>query len=367
MYHTPYIHTHLPYHTPYSSQQLLPHRDDDLYSDPSHQHPRPPNLLFRLAQSLTTTYIGYRSAESGTFSCQCGLKMFTTAMNCCAAICDVFSADRLSNGGSFGMACFLIWLTFGFVMDCILFTMFSFVVFCFCWCQWHQHCRSTHVDEDAHRPEQVELLNKDWADEERAYYDTSLAASRPSYPTTTDFERCARRAQREVEQAPPQPPPSVPPHSGDYYRIFHVDRISQVQHGATLTLHFTPDFDGRGYKLSGHDIDGHTVIEDGHVNYDGTAWWRERTVTKDVKSIVLSRGKFDFVKREFYGTWLESSMKQAAYITFAAVEPPPAAAATTWTVAPSQDSGMCDSREVPVATVVQVLDGDDGSGMPKDF
>jgi hypothetical protein len=140
-----------------------------------------------------------------------------------------------------------------------------------------------------------------------------------------DFEHCARRAQDEVEgssisiDANPKSP-SCTPFSGSYATSY-IDRATGVQHDATLQIYFSPDFYGRGYKLSGqgHDIDGPTVIEEGHVNHNGTAWWKERTISGDVGLKVVSRGTFDFSHGTFQGTWLANSGDQGAYIHFRAL------------------------------------------------
>ena len=111
----------------------------------------------------------------------------------------------------------------------------------------------------------------------------------------------------------------------DLFTILHPLSDQPSTTRCNLTLNFTPDFHGRFYKLSeeGHEIDENIVIEDGHVNYDGAAWWRERTITEDIALIALSRGIFDFSERKFNGSWLVSTMEHAAYITFEAVEPSP--------------------------------------------
>jgi len=134
----------------------------------------------------------------------------------------------------------------------------------------------------------------------------------------------ARLAKEQVEHNARGPRQLASPHSG-LYSTSYVDRQSGVRHSATLNLHFTPDFSGRGYKLSGEgsDIDGDTVIEDGFCSHDGTAYWRERVVTKDVGLIVLSKGKFDFSRRNFQGTWLASSMEEGSYIVFEAIDVAP--------------------------------------------
>lgn len=141
----------------------------------------------------------------------------------------------------------------------------------------------------------------------------------------TDFEHCARRAKQEVEGSSfsiddNHKSPSCTPFSGSYATSY-VDRTTGVQHDATLQIFFSPDFYGRGYKLSGqgHDIDGPTVIEEGHVNYNGTAWWNERTISGDVGLKVVSRGTFDFSQGTFQGTWLANSGEQGAYIQFRAL------------------------------------------------
>lgn len=163
----------------------------------------------------------------------------------------------------------------------------------------------------------------------------ALVSSQPndsSYGSNTNravsmrrFEDYVEKVKEEVEQAwSEHSSPLVGPHSGTYATSY-VDRTTQVQWNATLNIYFTRDFTGRGYRLSGdgQDVDGITVIEDGYCNYDGTAWWKERTVTRDLGLQVVSRGKFDFATRTFRGNWLANSGEGAAYITFKAVEPAP--------------------------------------------
>merc|ERR1740124_507495 len=71
----------------------------------------------------------------------------------------------------------------------------------------------------------------------------------------------------------------VQPFSGQYILSF-IDPESRVTHNGSISIFFTPDNRGLGFKLNGQgsDIDGSTVIEDGHVNHDGMAWWRERNI-----------------------------------------------------------------------------------------
>ena len=181
------------------------------------------------------------------------------------------------------------------------------------------------------------------------HYNTFHQSSPPlsAYDRNPEFEECARRAKSEVENAPTTTEQqSVQPYSG-LYKTSYVDRTTGTHHEATLNLHFTPDFHGRGYKISGegNDIDGNTVIEDGHANPNGMAWWRERTVTKDVGLIVLSRGKFDFSQRSFKGSWIASTMEQAAYIIFEAAD---------------NNDGMYNDV-IPEATAVQVFSDQDTS------
>jgi hypothetical protein len=47
-------------------------------------------------------------------------------------------------------------------------------------------------------------------------------------------------------------------------------------------------------QRSGIDSDGCTTTTEGHVNYDGLAWWKDTNKTGDVDMLVLSMGKFDF-------------------------------------------------------------------------
>jgi hypothetical protein len=166
-----------------------------------------------------------------------------------------------------------------------------------------------------------------------------------------DFEECARRAKQEVESLSKEQPfgQGPPPFSGQYSTSY-VDRTTGVPHDAMLNLNLTSDFRGQGFKLSGegYDIDGKTVIEDGHANYDGTAWWKERTVTRDLGLRVLSRGKFDFVRRTFNGTWMANTMEHGAYMTFQAADSV-AVVAVAQPLAPPGGS-------IPVVSDAQIVD-----------
>ena len=129
------------------------------------------------------------------------------------------------------------------------------------------------------------------------------------------FEEQAMRAKEEVESCSTYGGqfPSVSPHSGEYstsYTDLGVHRTT------TLRLYFTDS--GNGFKLSGEgqDIDGTTEIEDGRANYDGNAWWREKTKSGDVGLQVLSRGKFNFQGKTFEGTWFSSTLAYGAYSSF---------------------------------------------------
>jgi len=133
------------------------------------------------------------------------------------------------------------------------------------------------------------------------------------------FDENVQRAKLEIETSrtmhPTISPPSTTPYSGEYITSY-VD--GGVAHSATLTIQFTDLHNNTGYKLSGRgkDVDGTTLIEDGHANYDGTVWWRERTVTGDVGLQILSRGKFDFSKSTLDGTWFASSGQGGSYLAF---------------------------------------------------
>jgi hypothetical protein len=176
----------------------------------------------------------------------------------------------------------------------------------------------------------------------------------------SEFEDCARRAKQEVESSSSSTIQKNPlmqePYSGQYSTSF-VDRRTGVQHNATLNLSFTPDFHGRGFKISGEgdDADGKTVIEDGHVNYDGTAWWRERTIAGDVGLKVLSRGTFDFAQRTFNGTWLANTMEHGSYITFQA---------TSLQVTNPQPSAPSADNQIPLVSASHVLASSSGGTVP---
>ena len=110
------------------------------------------------------------------------------------------------------------------------------------------------------------------------------------------------------------------PHSGEYTTEY-VDR--GITRSGTLTLEFS-DNDMNGYTISGKgsDVDGETVIEDGHANYDGMAWWVERNMTGDVGMQVLSTGTFDFDAHTFQGDWHSSTGVRGAFKSFCAKDAP---------------------------------------------
>jgi len=112
---------------------------------------------------------------------------------------------------------------------------------------------------------------------------------------------------------------SIQPFSGQYTTSF-VDPESGKHHNASISIFFTPDPRGNGYRINGQgsDIDGNTVIEDGFANYDGSAWWIERNITGDLTLEVLSRGTFNFHQHKFEGTWLANTMLGGPYLSFAA-------------------------------------------------
>lgn len=139
------------------------------------------------------------------------------------------------------------------------------------------------------------------------------------------FEQHVQEAKREVENSSAgafqnQYHNQMQPFSGQYTLSF-MDPESGVMHNASISIFFTPDNRGLGFKLNGQgsDVDGSTVIEDGHVNHDGLSWWRERNITGDVGLQVLSRGRFNFQNRTFQGTWLASTMLNGPYYSFSAI------------------------------------------------
>jgi len=106
------------------------------------------------------------------------------------------------------------------------------------------------------------------------------------------------------------------PHSGEYGTTY-ID--GNDSHNAILHLKFSDV--GSGYKIlgEGSDIDGVTEIQDGFANYQGMAWWKELTIAGDVGLEILSKGKFDFVKRTFIGSWHSNSARSGMYTQFKAI------------------------------------------------
>jgi len=63
------------------------------------------------------------------------------------------------------------------------------------------------------------------------------------------------------------------------------------------------------------------VITEGHANYDGMVWWKEKCVTSNVGMQVLSTGKFAIAERAFaVGEWLNSDKADGTYASFLAKE-----------------------------------------------
>jgi hypothetical protein len=137
------------------------------------------------------------------------------------------------------------------------------------------------------------------------------------------FEEAVNNAKADVEQKR-QATLSyerILPHSGEYTTQY-LNRGTEHNGSITLTFHYkgSPD----GYVLSGNgiDADGCTTITEGYANYDGTAWWKEKTTTGDVGMQVLSTGKFDFVEHSFTGEWYSDTNTKGTYIFFSAKDPP---------------------------------------------
>jgi len=137
-----------------------------------------------------------------------------------------------------------------------------------------------------------------------------------------DFEARVQEVKREVENDSriTQQSQVNEPFSGQYTASFH-DPKTGVMHNVSIGMLFTPDIRGRGFKISGQgsDIDGMTVIEDGHANYDGTAWWREQTIKGNTGLKVLSRGEFNFQQSTFQGIWLANTTLTGPYNSFSAI------------------------------------------------
>lgn len=143
-----------------------------------------------------------------------------------------------------------------------------------------------------------------------------------------EFEEAVSKAKADVEQKSRATLSyeRLTPHSGEYTTEY-VDR--GTTRTGTITLTFN-DESSDGYILSGNgvDCDGESIITEGQANYDGTAFWKEKTKTGDVGMQVLSTGKFDFKARTFIGEWHSSTGIKGTYTSFSAKEEPPATTPT---------------------------------------
>lgn len=143
------------------------------------------------------------------------------------------------------------------------------------------------------------------------------------------FEEAVNNAKTDVEQKS-QATLSYErtlPHSGEY-TVEYLDRGTKRNGSITLSFH---DKGSDGYNISGSgiDSDGCTTITEGHANYDGTAWWKEKNTTGDVGMLVLTTGKFDFVGHSFTGEWYSSTDNEGSYTSFSAKDPPAIVSAPT--------------------------------------
>merc|ERR1712003_130164 len=125
----------------------------------------------------------------------------------------------------------------------------------------------------------------------------------------------------------------IEPYSGRYLISIHDEEQNQV-YDYTITLNFTLNSKEQGHSITGSKVSagGGTTIEKGFVNKNGEAWWHEKTFVKnnsndeewwDDKTLkgsleILSKGKFDFEKGTFEGTWLTNTKKYGRYQTFIA-------------------------------------------------
>ena len=139
----------------------------------------------------------------------------------------------------------------------------------------------------------------------------------------TSVEQEVDSLRKNSDQAPNHTATAVPivkPFSGEY-------DASYIERGETrsvnIELIFTPIHGNgkteRGYfRISGNGKDPYaeTKIEKGIANMDGTAWWVEETVSGKIGIKVISRGKFDFTKHTFKGTWYSDTAKKGRYSYF---------------------------------------------------
>ena len=130
------------------------------------------------------------------------------------------------------------------------------------------------------------------------------------------------------------------PHSGEYSTEY-LDRGTKRNGSITLSFHDKGSSDGYILSGSGIDADGCTTITEGHVNYNGTAWWKEKNTTGDVGMLVLSTGKFDFVGHAFTGEWYSSTNIKGTYTSFSAKDPPVSA--------PTESDTSDEGKDVNVA------------------
>ena len=106
------------------------------------------------------------------------------------------------------------------------------------------------------------------------------------------------------------------PQSGTYI-VTYMDRGKTCDGEVTLT--FKESDNGKGYMITGtsNDDDGHAVIDEGYVSFDGMkAWWKDRSVTGNIGMMVLNEGSFNFKTNTFMGKWVSSLGTEGHFTRF---------------------------------------------------
>jgi hypothetical protein len=116
------------------------------------------------------------------------------------------------------------------------------------------------------------------------------------------FEEAVRKAKSNIQQqsrAALSHEQTTVPYSEEYLTKL---LCGNTKRNGSITVVFH-DWSSDGYILSGKriDNDGWTIITEGHANYYGMAWWKDKYMTDDFDMQVLLTSEFAFAERTFAG------------------------------------------------------------------
>jgi len=106
-------------------------------------------------------------------------------------------------------------------------------------------------------------------------------------------------------------------YDGDFYIKY--EDCGKIRSGFVKIKLKNNGANGYGIKGMCADADGCATITDGHVSYNGDAWWVQEILAEDEERVglrVISQGKFDFSSDVFAGSWASNAGCIGSYLKF---------------------------------------------------